>query len=116
MGISGAAIGVILSIAGMLVIWYPLSQKITKASWRKYFDTFWPPLFCSSLMAGSIYIAKLYWNPIQQPLGMAIFLFVTIVIMSICVYIAAMYFLQKYYPHYDIFGEIKFFYKSLVGK
>jgi len=33
MGISGAAIGVILSIAGMLVIWYPLSQKITKASW-----------------------------------------------------------------------------------
>ncbi len=114
MGISGAAIGVILSIAGMLVIWYPLSQKITKASWRKYFDTIWPPLFCSWLMAGSIYIAKLYWNPIQQSLGMAIFLFVTIVIMSICVYIASMCILQKYYPHYDIFDEIKFFYKSLV--
>ena len=116
MGISGAAIGVILSIAGMLVIWYPLSQKITKASWRKYFDTFWPPLFSSLFMAGSIYIAKLYWNPIQQPLGMATLMFITVVVMSICIYIAAMYLLQKYYPHYDIFGEIKFFYKSLVRK
>ena len=116
MGISGAAIGVILSIAGMLVIWYPLSQKITKAPWRKYFDTFWPPLFCSLLMAGSIYIAKLYWNPIQQPLGMAILMFVTIVVMSVCVYITAMYLLQKYYPHYDIFNEVKFFYRSLVRK
>jgi peptidoglycan/LPS O-acetylase OafA/YrhL len=116
MGISGAAIGVILSIAGMLVIWYPLSQKITRASWRKYFNTFWPPLFCSLLMAGSIYIAKLYWNPIQQPLGMAILMFVTIVVMSVCVYITAMYLLQKYYPHYDIFNEVKFFYKSLVRK
>jgi hypothetical protein len=67
-------------------------------------------------MAGSIYIAKLYWNPIQQPLGMAIFVFVTIVIMSICVYVVAMYLLQKYYPHYDIFDEIKFFYNSLVRK
>jgi O-antigen/teichoic acid export membrane protein len=116
MGISGAASGVILSIAGMLAIWYPLSQKITKAPWRKYFDTFWPPLFCSLLMAGSIYIAKIYWNPTQQPLGMAIFVFVTIVIMSICVYVAAMYLLQRCYPHYDIFGEIKFFYKSLVKR
>jgi len=116
MGISGAALGVILSIAGMLFIWYPLSRKITKASWRKYFDTFWPPLFCSLIMAGSIYIAKLYWNPIQQPLGMATLMFVTVVVMSICVYIAAMYLLQKYYPHYDIFDEIKFFYKSLVKK
>jgi len=67
-------------------------------------------------MAGSIYIAKLYWNPIQQPLGMAMFVFVTIVIMSICVYIASMYLLQKYYPHYDIFNEVKFFYKSLMGR
>jgi len=116
MGISGAAIGVILSIAGMLVIWYPLSQKITKASWRKYFDTFWPPLFCSSLMAGSIYIVKLYWNPIGQPLGMALLMFVTIVISSICVYIASIWLLQKYYPHYDIFNEVKFLYKSLVKR
>ncbi|GAG57875.1 unnamed protein product [marine sediment metagenome] len=116
MGISGAAIGVILSIAGMLVIWYPLSQKITKAPWRKYFDNFWPPLFCSLLMAGSIYIAKLYWNPIQQSLSMAIFVFVIIVITSICIYIAAMYLLQKYYPYYDIFDEVKFFYKSLVKR
>jgi len=116
MGISGAALGVILSIAGMWVIWYPLSQKITKASWRKYFDTFWPPLFCSSFMAGSVYIAKLYWNPVQQPLGMAILMFVVIVVMSICIYIAAMFLLQKYYPYYDIFNEVKFLYKSLVGR
>jgi O-antigen/teichoic acid export membrane protein len=116
MGISGAAIGVILSVAGMLVIWYPLSQKITKVPWRKYLDTLWPPLFCSLFMAGSIYIAKLYWNTIQQPLGMDVFVFVTIVIMSICVYVVTMYLLQKYYPYYDIFGEVKFFYKSLVRR
>jgi len=116
MGIKGAALAVILSITGMLIIWYSLSQKITKVSWRKYFDTFWPPLFCSLLMAGSIYIAKLYWNPIQQPLGMATFLFVTIVIMSICVYVAAMYLLQRCYSNYDIFDEVKFFYKSLVKR
>ena len=116
MGISGAAIGVILSIAGMLVIWYPLSQKITKAPWRKYFDTFWPPLLCSLLMAGSIYIAKIYWSPVRQPLGLAILMLITIVVMSVCVYVVAMYFLQKYYPYYDIFDEVKFFYKSLTGK
>ncbi len=116
MGISGAAIGVILSIAGMLVIWYPLSQKITKASWYKYFNTFWPPLFCSLIMAGSIYIAKLYWNPIQQSLDLAILIFIGIVIMSVCVYIAAMYLLQRCYSNYDIFNEVKFFYKSLVRK
>jgi len=116
MEIPGAAFGVILSIAGMLVIWYPLSQKITKASGRKYFDTIWPPFFCSLLMAGSIYAVKLYWNPIQQPLGLAVLIFVAIVIMSIGVYMAALYFLQKYFPYYDTFSEIKFFYKSLAGR
>ncbi len=116
MGISGAALGVIFSITGMLVIWYPLSQKITRASWQKYFETFWPPLFCSSFMAGSIYIAKLYWNPTQQPLGMAISMFVAIVVMSICVYITAMYLLQRCYSNYDIFSEVKFLYKSLVRR
>jgi len=116
MGISGAALGVILSVAGMLVIWYPFSQKIIRVSWLKYFETFWPPCFCSLFMAGSIYIAKLYWNPIQQPLGMAILMFVTIVIMGIGVYIASIRLLQKYYPHYDIFNEVKFLYKSLVKR
>jgi O-antigen/teichoic acid export membrane protein len=116
MGISGAAVGVILSIAGMLVIWYPLSQKITRAPWQKYFDTFWPPLFCSLLMAGSIYIAKIYWNPTQQPLGLAILMFIAIAVMSICVYVATMYLLQRCYSNYDIFSEIKFFYKSLKRK
>ncbi len=116
MGISGAALAVILSIIGMLIIWYPLSKKIIKASWRKYFDTFWPPMFCSLLMAGSIYIAKLYWNPVQQPLGLAILMFIAIVIMSIFVYVAAMYLLQRCYPCYNIFDEVKFLYKSLVRK
>ncbi len=116
MGIKGAALAVILSITGMLVIWYPLSQKITKASWRKYFDTFWPPLFCSLLMVGSIYIAKLYWNPIGQSLVAGISIFSMIVIMSIGVYIASMYLLQRCYSNYDIFSEVKFFYKSLMKK
>ena len=116
MGIPGAAVGVILSISGMLIIWYPLSQKITQASWRKYLDTFWPPLFCSLFMAGSIYIAKIYWNPIGQPLGLAILLFISIVIMSISVYITSIWLLQKYYPHYDIFNEVKFLYQSMTRK
>jgi hypothetical protein len=116
MGIPGAALGVILSVAGMLIIWYPLSQKITKAPWHKYFDTFWPPLFCSLFMAGSIYVAKLYWNPIGQPLGLAILIFISIVIMSIGVYIVSIWLLQKYYPYYDIFNEVKFLYKSLVKR
>jgi len=116
MGISGAALGVILSIAGMLIIWYPLSQKITKASWRKYLDTFWPPLFCCLIMAGSIYFAKIFWNPVQQPLGVAILMFITIVVMSICVYIASIWLLQRYYPHYDIFNEVKFLYQSITRK
>lgn len=116
MGISGAAIGVILSVAGMLIIWYPFSQKIIRVSWYRYFETFWPPLFCSLIMAGSICIAKLYWNPIGQSLVVGISIFSMIVIMSIGIYLAAMYFLHKYYPKYDIFGEIKFFYKSLVRK
>lgn len=116
MGISGAAIGVILSVAGMLIIWYPFSQKITRVSWYRYFETFWPPLFCSLLMAGSIYIAKIYWNPVQQPLGLAILMFITIVVMSVCVYIVAIYFVHKYYPKYDIFNEVRFLYESLVRK
>lgn len=116
MGIKGAALAVILSITGMLVIWYPLSQKITKASWRKYLDTFWPPLLCSLLMAGSIYIAKVNWNPIGQPLGLAISIFICIVIMSIGIYFASIWLLQKYYPNYDILNEVKLLYQSIRRK
>ena len=116
MGISGAAIGVILSVAGMLVIWYPFSQKIIRVSWHRYFETFWPPCFCSSLMAGSICIAKLYWNPVGQSLVAGISIFSIIVIMSIGVYITSIWLLHKYYPKYDIFNEVKFFYKSLLRK
>jgi len=116
MGIRGAALGVILSMVGMLIVWYPLSQKITKASWYKYFETFCPPCFCSLFMAVGIYIIKLYYNPIGQPLGLAILIFMSIVIMSIGVYIASIWLLQKYYPHYDIFNEVKFLYKSLMKR
>jgi hypothetical protein len=116
MGISGAAIGVILSIAGMLIIWYPLSQKITKASRKIYFSTLWPPAFCSLFMAGGLYVAKIFWEPVGQSLVAGISIFSIIVIASIGIYLAAMYLLHKYYPKYDIFGEVKFFYKSLVRK
>jgi len=115
-GISGAALGVILSMMGMLIIWYPLSQKITRASWRKYFDTFWPPLFCSLFMAGGLYIAKIFWEPVGQSLTVAIFTFSMIVITNIGIYLTAMYLLHIYYPNYDIFNEVKFFYKSLRGR
>lgn len=116
MGILGAAIGVILSIAGMFIIWYPLSQKITKASWKIYFSTLWPPAFCSLFMAGGLYAAKIFWEPVGQSLVAGISMFSTIVIASIGIYLAAMYLLHKCYPYYDIFDEVKFFYKSLVRK
>jgi len=116
MGISGAALGVIISIIGMVVVWYPLSQRITGLSGRQYLDTFWPPLLGSLLMAGSIYIIKLYWNPLGQSLITAISGFAIIVLMSILVYLGVLFILQKYYPPYDIFSEVKFFYKSLTGK
>jgi O-antigen/teichoic acid export membrane protein len=116
MGISGAALCVILSIAGMLIVWYPFSQNITKASWDNYANILWPPLFCSLFMAGGIYIATLYWNPIQQPLILSMLTFIGIGMSSIFIYIAGMYILQRYYPSYDVMEEVKLLYKSLIGK
>lgn len=115
-GISGAALGVILSMVSMLIIWYPLSQKIIRSSWKIYFSTLWPPLFCSLFMAGGLYIAKIFWEPVGQSLVLGISIFSIIVITSIGIYLVAMYFLHRYYPKYDIFNEVKFFYKSLVKK
>jgi O-antigen/teichoic acid export membrane protein len=116
MGISGAALCVILSITGMLVIWYPCSQNITKASWCEYANAFWPPLLSSLFMAGSIYLSKLYWNPIQQPLILAVLVFIGVGILGIFVYIAIMYILQRCYPSYNIADETKLICKSLLGK
>lgn len=116
MGIPGAALGVILSVAGMLFVWYPFSQKIIKTSWYSYFYTFWPPLLGSLLMSASISIAKLYWNPIQQPLFLAMFIFVTIVVMSIGIYIASLTLLQRYFPYYDLINEVKILYQSIKRK
>lgn len=115
-GISGAALSVILSMVSMLIIWYPLSQKIIRASWKIYFSTLWPPVFCSLFMAGGLYIAKIFWEPVGQSLVVGISIFFMIVIMSIGIYLAAMCLLHKYYPKYDIFKEVKFFYKSLILK
>jgi len=115
-GISGAALGVILSMVSMLIIWYPLSQKIIRASWKIYFSTLWPPVFCSLFMAGGLYMAKIFWEPVGQSLIVGISIFSMIVITSIGIYLAAMYVLHKYYPKYDIFNEVKFLYKSLVRK
>jgi hypothetical protein len=84
MGISGATLGVIISIIRMVVVWYSLSQRITGASGYQYLNIFWPPLLGSLLMAGSIYIMKLYWNLLGQSLIPAISGFVIIVLMSIC--------------------------------
>jgi len=116
MGISGAALGVIISIIGMIVVWYPLSQRITGISGRQYLETFWPPLLGSLLMAGSIYIMKLYWNPLGQSLITAISGFAIIVLMSILVYLGVLFILQKYYPPYDLLGEVRFLYQSLVNR
>ena len=116
MGISGAALCVILSMVGMLIIWYPLSQSITELSWNKYANTVWPPLFSSLFMVGTIYLSRLYWNPIQQPLILAMSVFIGISIISILIYMAVMYILQLYYRNYDIVGDVKLIYKSLVVK
>ena len=116
MGTSGAALCVILSVIGMLVIWYPCSQNITKASWREYANAFWPPILSSLFMAGSIYLSKLYWNPIQQPLILAVLVFIGVGILGIFVYIVVMYILQRCYPIYNIAEETKLIYKFLIGK
>jgi len=115
-GISGAAIGVILSMLSMLIIWYPLSKKITKASWRLYMEAFWPPIFCSAFMIGILYLSKILWKPMRQPLGVAIFTFFLVIIISIGIYLAAMILLHKYHTKYDILNEIQFFYKTLMKK
>lgn len=116
MGISGAALGVIISIIGMVVVWYPLSQRITGASGNQYLNTLWPPLLGSLLMAGSIYIMKLYWNPLGQSLIPAISGFAIIISISILVYFGALFILQKYYSAYDLLGEVRFLYQSLVNR
>lgn len=116
MGVPGAALSVILSTIGMLIIWYPFTQHITKASWDKYANAFWPPLFSSLFMAGSIYLARLCWNPIQQPLTLAVSVFIGISAMSIFTYIAIMYILSRCYPNYDIRDEVKLLYKSLKAR
>jgi len=116
MGISGAALGVVFSIMGMVAIWYHLSKKIIGASGFQYLNIFCPPLFGSLLMAGSIYIIKLYWNPIGLPLIFAIMEFVLIVLLSIIIYFGAMVFLKKYYSNYDLLGEFRFLYESLTKR
>jgi lipopolysaccharide exporter len=114
--ITGAALCVILSMVGMLIIWYIYSRNITKAYFKQYINNFWPPLSGSIFMAGSIYIIKLYWEPVQQPLIIAILVFIGIAMSSIFIYIAFMYILQKCYPVYSILDEIKLIYKSLIKK
>lgn len=116
MGIPGAALCVILSVVGMLIIWYPFSQNITKASWDKYANTLGPPLFSSLFMAGSICLSRLHWNPIQQPPILAVSVFIGISIISILVYMAVMYALQLCYHNFDIVGDVRLVYKSLMIK
>jgi len=116
MGILGAAWGVILSMLSMLSIWYFLSKKTTKASWQLYIEAFWPPMFCSAFMAGALYLFKMSWEPMRQSLSAAIFTFLMVVITSIGIYLAAMIFLHKYYPKYDILNEIQLFYKTLMKR
>lgn len=115
MGISGAALCVILSIVGMFIIWYALSKNIIKASWNKYINILWPPLFSSVFMAGTIYLAKLYWNPIQHLL-LNVLVFIGISMMSLSIYIAIMYIIRRYYPNYNVIDEVKLLYKSLVER
>ena len=115
-GIAGAASAVIFSMLSMFIIWYPLSKKITKASWKLYIATFWPPVFCTTFMAGMLYSAKLFWKPENQPLNVAVLTFFSIVMASIFIYLATVYLLQKYYPKYDILNEVNFFYKNLIKK
>ena len=116
MGIPGAALCVILSVVGMFIIWYPLSQNIAQASWDKYANTLGLPLFSSLFMAGGIYLSRSYWNPIQQPLILAMSVFIGISVISILTYIAVMYILQLYYHDFDIVSDIRLVYKYLVVK
>ena len=53
---------------------------------------------------------------IQQPLILAVLVFIGVGILGIFVYIAIMYILQRCYPIYNIVDETKLICKFLIGK
>lgn len=114
MGIPGAALCVILSVVGMLIIWYPFPRNITQASWDKYANTLWPPLFSSLFMAVGLYLFRLARNPVQQSLIFAIPGLIGISIMSILIYVAIMNILQLFYRNFDILSDIRLVYRSIM--
>ncbi len=114
LGISGAAVSVILSMLGMLVLWYTFSQHITRGSWKIYANTFLIPVLSSLFMAMSIYVVKLFMIPMYVSQGFGVIVFLGISIISICIYVAWVYVIQKYYHAYNIADDVKLIYRSLV--
>ena len=115
-GISGAAVCVILSMAGMLLVWYRFSRNITEASRQKYTDAIWPPLFSSLVMAGSICLFSWYFNSGREPVAIGISVFLAVTIIGFFTYLAVLYSVQKFYPKFGLVDDARVVYHSIVGR
>jgi lipopolysaccharide exporter len=116
MDIPGTALSVLLSAVGMLFIWYPFSRQVTGASWARYAHALGPPVFSSLFMAGTIYISRLFWDPIQQALILAVPTFVGISLMSVLVYAAVMYLTPPRHREPSIVSDLRLIHRSLLAK
>jgi O-antigen/teichoic acid export membrane protein len=96
MDISGAAGCVILSMLGMLVVWYIYTRRITGASREFYAKSFGPPLLGSLVMGGVIYLSMMFWKASWLSLPV----FIGIGVLGLLVYAGVIYLfgLKKFLP------------------
>lgn len=116
LGISGAALCVILSAIGMAAVWYPLTRKITRAPWQNYALSISPPLLGSLIMSACFYFLTFNWDPNQQSFILATSIFIGICIIGGLTYLAVIYLIQSLVRSYDILGDVRLVKKSLLTK
>ena len=112
-GIRGASLAVVISVAGMLIVWLPMSRKMTGARYGQYLHSFGPPFISAGLMFGFIKVAKVYWQPMPGQLLNNICHFSLLVFLSILVYGLGLLFSQRFFPRYDLEGELRYLRESL---
>lgn len=113
MEISGTATVIVLGSVGMFVVWLKLSHSTLKVPWKKYFDSFFPTVLSSSIMAGLIYLSLIFWMPIQEVKFSDVVIFFSIFVSSITIYLFSLFVLQRVNLKYDTFSELKLIYNSL---
>ncbi len=116
LGISGAALCVILSAIGMAAVWYPLTRKVTRAPWENYALSIGPPLLGSLIMAACFYFLTLNWDPNQQSFVLAASIFIGVCIIGGLIYLAVIYLIQSLVRSYDILGDVRLIKKYLLTR